>query len=251
MRFFYYLYQLFIAIPLFLLSTIITAVVTAVGSMVGDSDFWGYYPGKWWGRFTCAIFLLPVRIERHDEIDRNQSYVFIANHQGSMDIFLIYGYLGHNFKWMMKYSLRKVPFVGFACEKARHIFVDRRSPRKVEETIQKARHTLQDGMSLMVFPEGSRSFTGHMGKFKKGAFQLAEELQLPIVPITIDGAFDVLPRTRGFNFCRRHPLRLVFHAPIAPPADVARIREKTAEAYDIVMSGLPERHQGYVENKDQ
>ncbi len=85
----------------------------------------------------------------------------------------------------MKKSLRKLPFVGKACESAGHIFVDRSGPKKVLETIRQAKDSLKDGVSLVVFPEGgSRTFTGHMGYFKKGAFQLADDLQLAVVPVT-------------------------------------------------------------------
>lgn len=86
-----------------------------------------------------------------------------------------------------------MPFVGKACEAAGHIFVDKSGPKKVIETIEHARHVLQDGTSLVVFPEGARTFTGHMGYFKKGAFQLADDLQLPVVPLTIIGSFNILP----------------------------------------------------------
>ena len=96
---------------------------------------------------------------------------------------------------MMKKSLRKIPFVGKACESAGHIFVDRSSPKKVLATMRQAESSLKDGVSLVVFPEGARTFTGHMGYFKRGAFQLADELQLEVVPVTIDGSFEILPRT--------------------------------------------------------
>lgn len=238
--FFYRLYQLFIGLPLFLLSTLLTALSTAFGSIWGDHRFWGYHPGRLWGRFVCNLLFLPVKVERHPGISPTQSYIFVANHQSSMDIFLIYGYLGHHFKWMMKSAMRKVPFVGMACEKGQHIFVDRSSVSKIAQTIAHARHTLQDGMNLVVFPEGSRTYTGRMERFKKGAFQLSEELQLPIVPITIDGAFEVLPRTKGFSFVRRHSLRLVIHAPIAPPSqEQNNMKEVMEQAHDIINSALP------------
>ena len=86
-------------------------------------------------------------------------------------------------------------FVGKACQSAGHIFVDKSGPKKIQETIQHAEKVLQGGTSLVVFPEGARSFTGHLGYLKKGAFQLSDELQLPVVPLTIDGSFDILPRT--------------------------------------------------------
>lgn len=237
--FFYRLYQACIALPLFLIATLLTALFTALGSLWGDHRFWGYQPGRLWGRFVCRLYLLPVEVVRSKEVSQEQSYIFVANHQSAMDIFLIYGHLGHNFKWMMKRAIRQVPFVGLACEKGQHIFVDRSSVSRVAQTIDRARHTLQDGMSLVVFPEGSRTFTGEMGQFKKGAFQLSEELQLPIVPITIDGAFEVLPRTKGFSFLRRHRLRLLVHAPIAPPSEGSRpIKEVMQEAHRLIRSGL-------------
>ena len=152
----------------------------------------------------------------------------------------------------MKKSLRRIFLVGYACEKAHHIFVDKSGPKKIQETYDKARETLIDGTSVVVFPEGSRTFTGHMGIFRKGAFQLADELQLPVVPITIDGSFDVLPRTAGFNFVKRHRMRLVIHHPIPPTGkgadDIKQIMQKS---YDTIMNDLPEKYRGYVENKDQ
>ncbi len=213
----YYFYQFCVALPVFIVSTILTSVVTSLGCVLGNGHFWGYWPGKIWSHIVCGVLLIPVKVEGREHLAPGQSYVFVANHQGAMDIFLIYGYLCRNFKWMMKKSLRKVPFIGFACEKAHHIFVDKSGPSKVEETINQARETLKEGMSLVVFPEGTRTATGKVGRFKKGAFFLADQLQLPVVPLTIDGSFQILPRQKGmFNFVNRHTLRLIIHEPILP-----------------------------------
>ena len=145
-----------------------------------------------------------------------------------------------------------MPLVGYACYKARHIFVDKSGPKAIKETIEHARCTLQGGTSLVVFPEGSRSFTGHMGLFRKGAFQLADELQLPVVPITIDGSFEVLTRMAGFNFVHHHPMRLVIHKPIFPKESSAEeIRRTMDESYRVIMASLPGKYQGYVKNEDQ
>ena len=153
---------------------------------------------------------------------------------------------------MMKHQLRKVPFVGYACEKSHQIFVDKRGPRKVKETYDKARATLKGGMSLVVFPEGARSFTGHMGVFKRGAFMLADELQLPILPLTINGSFDIMPRMRDCKWVTWHPLKLTIHKPIYPeghgPEDINR---RMDECYKAIMSGLEKKYQGFVENPDQ
>jgi 1-acyl-sn-glycerol-3-phosphate acyltransferase len=151
---------------------------------------------------------------------------------------------------MMKKSLRKIPFVGKACESAGHIFVDRSGPKKVHETIEKAEASLVDGVSLVVFPEGARSFTGHMGRFKKGAFQLADDLQLTVVPVTIDGSFQILPRTG--KWIHRHSMTMTIHDPIPPKCKgPENIHQTMQEAYKAVESALPKEFQGYVENPDQ
>lgn len=250
MKILYLIYQLVIALPIILVLTILTSLVIIIGSWLGDAHFWGYYPGKIWSILICYVLLIPVKVIPHPEVKQNTSYVFVANHQGAFDIFLIYGFLGRNFKWMMKKSLRKMPFIGKASESAGHIFVDKSGPKKIYATIQRARSVLKDGTSLVIFPEGSRSFTGHMGFFRKGAFQLADELQLPVVPLTISGSFNILPRTG--KYLTWHPMTLTIHAPIYPhtkgPENINRLVE---ESYKAIEQGLPPEYQGMIENPDQ
>ena len=252
MKYLYYVYQLVVGLPVLVISTIITAFEVAIGCAIGNGHFWGYYPGRWWAKVIIRSLLLPVVVEGRENLEKGQSYVFVANHQGAFDIFLIYGYLGRNFKWMMKRQLRSIPFVGFACERSHQIFVDKRGVSKIKKTYDDARAILNQGYSVTVFPEGARTFTGHMGQFKKGAFALADELQLPVVPLTINGSFDVLPRQRGFNFVSWHPLRLTIHQPIYPVGQgPENVNATLRQAYDSVMSGLVPEYQGYVENPDQ
>ncbi len=249
MKILYYIYQLLIAAPLLLIATILTCLVTIIGCTIGKAHTWGYYPGVVWARIFCRILLLPVRLKGYERLEKNQSYVFVANHQGDFDIFLVYGYLGRNFKWMMKQSLRNLPLVGKACKDAGHIFVDKRGPKAIQHTYDQARKVLREGTSLVVFPEGSRSFTGHMGIFRKGAFLLAEEIGLPIVPITINGSFQIFPRTKGFGFVNWHPLELTIHTPI--PTQSNSLDKVMQQAYEEIMNGLPTDLQGFVQNDDQ
>lgn len=252
MKYLYRIYQLLIALPLIAIYTLITSLMVIIGCTVGNGHFWGYYPGKWWAQFIIRILLLPVKVEGRENLVKGQSYVFVANHQGAFDIFLIYGFLSRNFKWMMKRQLRQMPFVGKACESAHHIFVDKRGASKIRETYDRARQTLQGGMSLVVFPEGARSFTGHMGVFKRGAFMLADDIELPVVPLTINGSFDIMPRTRDMKWVVWHPLRLTIHKPILPVGKGAdNIKYLEQESYKVVMGGLEKQYQGFVENPDQ
>lgn len=200
--------------PLMLVVTAVTAVFTAVGSMLFGGRWWGYYPPMIWSRIMCALTLVTVEIHGREHIRKGTSYVFVANHQGAYDIFAIYGYLGHNFRWMMKKSLETIPMVGWACKRAGQIFVDNSSPTAIRRTMQSAEKQLASGMSLVVFPEGARTFTGEVGRFKRGAYTLAREFSLPVVPITIDGAFNVMPRTARIP--RYGHIRLTIHPQLEP-----------------------------------
>ena len=237
MRFIYCLYQLFIFLPLFLLITIYTALATTIGCTLGNGDYWSYIPPRRWSRFTCKFLFLPVKVEGMEKLDPKQSYVFVSNHQGIFDIWLIYGYLGRNFKWMMKKELKKIPLVGTACEKANHIYVDRGNTATMKQTYDFARKILRSGMSLCVFPEGSRTKTGKMGTFKRGAFVLAEDIKLPIVPLTINGSFNVLPSTKGISFANRHQLTLTIHDPISYD-ESKTMKEIMDESYRIIESDV-------------
>lgn len=246
----YYIYLICIALPVLLVLTILTALTTIIGSLIGGAHFWGYYPGKIWSRLVCFILLIPVKVYGREKVQKKTSYVFVSNHQGAFDIFLLYGFLGRNFKWMMKKSLRKIPFVGKACESAGHIFVDRSGPKRIYQTIAQAKASLKDGVSLVVFPEGARTFTGHMGYFKKGAFQLADDLQLAVVPVTIDGSFEIFPRTG--KWIHRHRMILTIHDPIFPSErSPENIKSTMQEAYVAVESALPNKYKGMVKNVDQ
>lgn len=250
MNILYICYVAIIGLPIFLLLTLLTALTTIIGCLIGDPKFWGYYPGKLWSKATCTILLIPVKVRGRENIEKGKSYVFVANHQGAFDIFLIYGYLNRNFKWMMKKGLRKIPFVGKACESAGHIFVDRSGPKKIQEMIDQAKLSLINGISVVVFPEGARTFTGHMGYFKRGAFQLANELEMDVVPITINGSFNILPRTKLWPKWNR--LELVIHKPIPFVEQTSTEAKRRLEiAYTSVESSLPNQYKGMVVNEDQ
>lgn len=235
----YYLFLLCIGAPVIVTATVIAGLLTIIGSLLGGGRFWGYWPGHVWARICLTFTLVRVKVSGRENIDPHTSYVFVANHQGAYDIFVIYGYLNHNFKWMMKKSLLKFPVVGPSCLAAGHIFVDNSTPTAIRKTMEKAEMTLKDGMSLVVFPEGSRTFTGKMRAFHKGAYQLAMEFKLPVVPVTIDGAYDVMPRTRLIPRWGR--IKMTIHSPIAPPADEADRQRVINESFEAVRSALPER----------
>ncbi|MGI6073123.1 MAG: lysophospholipid acyltransferase family protein [Fermentimonas sp.] len=208
----FFLYQWIIFMPLFVVLTLITALIVIITTPIFGGRFWGYYPPMIWSRLTCRIALCRIKTKGLQNLDPKQSYIFIANHQGAFDIFLTYGFLNHNIIWMQKQGLRNIPFVGYASEKAGHVFVDNSSPGTRARSIKKAEENITDGVSMVIFPEGSRTLSGKMGKFKKGAFHIARDLNLPIVPITLNGPYDVMKR--GTYNIIPGPLELIVHKPI-------------------------------------
>lgn len=238
LRFFMIIYSWVIFVPLLILTMFITATTTTIGSLLFSSRFWGYHPARIWSKITCMSAFCPVEVVGRENIRKDQSYIFVANHQGSFDIFLIYGYLGHNFRWIMKQELRKVPFAGKACEVSGHIFIDRSSITSIKESMENARNQLVGGLSVVIFPEGSRSANGKLTKFKKGAFQLAVDLNLPVVPLTLDGPHQVMPL--GTKIIRPHKMRLTIHPPIVSEKEgIEAIIDLSARSKEAIASALP------------
>ena len=195
---------------------------------IKNGDYW---PAVIWCRLTCWVFLIPVKVvDREKYVEKDQSYVFVANHQGTFDIFVMYGYVMRNFKWMIKDSLRKIPLLGKACEMTDHIYVNRTSPQK--DIFRKAINIIRSGKCMAIFPEGTRCRDGKLGAFKKGAFAVANMTQVPVIPVTIQGSYDIMPV--GAHFLHWSPVTLTFHAPIKGEGrgseNVDYLMEKSREA---------------------
>ena len=239
----YLIYQIFIALPIMIVITIIVALATMIGSIF-DHRFWGYWPGMIWGRLFYWIFFIPLKVDGKENIKKGQSYIIAPNHQSYWDAFLIYGFIGIKFKWMMKKELGRIPFVGWACYMAGCIFIDRSSRESSINSIRKAESQLKNGMSVVIFPEGTRSYDGQMGKFKRGAFLISEELGLPILPVTIDGNYDVMSR-HAWNVTW-HPVHMTIHEPVWPrstkdstEAEVKEIMNETSQkVYNTIKETL-------------
>lgn len=236
----YRIYQVCVMAPLIVVATVITSVITVIGSALGFGRWWGYYPEIPWARLFCWLAFVRVTVSGRENIDPGTSYVFVANHQGAYDIFTVYGYLGHNFRWMMKQSLRKIPVVGWACKWSGQIFVDNSTASKTRDTMHDAERQLSGGMSLVVFPEGARTPDGKLHRFKKGAYHLAVEFGLPVVPLTIDGVYHVMPRQAMLP--RPGRVHLTIHKPIPAPADGHDLTSLMDESRQAILSALPENN---------
>lgn len=236
MIYLYRIYQWCIATPLVVVITIALGLFTCLCSLF-SRNWASYRIGSLWGRLWCTLMLVRVQVKKNPLVKQDSSYVFVANHQGAYDIFSIYGYLGHSFKWMMRKGLTNIPFMGWACMAAGHIMVDTKSAHGIKATIAAAKKKLQGGVSLVVFPEGRRTDTGKMGTFKSGAFKLASDFALPLVPITIDGSYRVMPRNT-FNVTPGKII-ITIHDPIEPGVDGHNNSVASVECRKAIQSALP------------
>ena len=202
---FYILWQYLIAWPILVLLTAFTAFFTICTVHWRNAEF-VHKVQQFWSRSFFWLMFLPVSVDGAEHIQPGQSYVFVANHQSMFDVWLVYGWLPVIFKWLMKAELRRVPFVGTGCKAAGHIFVDRRNAKAAMESLKDVERQLVNGVSTVIFPEGTRSKDGEVGRFKRGAFQIAWDLGLPVIPLSLDGCFEVLPK--GKPFVRRHPVHM-------------------------------------------
>lgn len=230
--FFYGLYQYIIVWPIMVVLTLFTAVFTLIFVPFRNAEF-VHRVQQFWSRSFYRLMFLPVTVEGLEHIQPGQSYVFVSNHQSMFDVWLIYGWLPVIFKWLMKAELRKVPFVGIACKAAGHIFVDRKNPKAAMESMENIKKQLKDGVCTVIFPEGTRTKDGQVGRFKRGAFQIALDLKLPIIPISLSGCYDVLPKGKPFVY--RRPVRMY----VGEPIDITQF-ENNNDAIDFVRNKVIE-----------
>lgn len=170
------------------LLTILVGLFDPHGKHVyGISRLW-----SWTILRACGISL---RITGLNHIDPQQRYVFIANHQSNIDIpVLIQALLAFQLRWLAKKELLWVPFFGWAMWAAKHITVNRSNRADALKSLKKATEHIASGISLVFFPEGTRSPNGRLLPFKRGGFWLAVKTQTPVVPITINGSGALLPK---------------------------------------------------------
>ncbi len=221
-------YKWFVFLPFLIVNTLFfssAAVLTA--SIIGQKPASLF--GTAWSRVNAFFTPIFVKISGKENIQKNTSYIIVCNHQSYYDIFLIYGWLGIDFKWVMKKELRKMPGIGISCAKLGHIFIDRSNTQAAIESMNAVKQKLVNGTSVVIFPEGTRSETGNLGPFKKGAFKMAFDTGLSVLPITLIGTKDVFP-SKSVNLLPGK-VRMVIHKPV----DINNYKE---EEIDTLMTDV-------------
>ncbi|MDJ0819109.1 MAG: lysophospholipid acyltransferase family protein [Desulfobacterales bacterium] len=148
-----------------------------------------------WARGILYVSRIRVKVNGLNQIDPSQSYVYMSNHQSNFDIPVLLAHLPVQFRWLAKAELFKIPLFGRAMQGAGYVKIDRFNQESAFQSIKEAATKMKDGVSVMIFPEGTRSLDGRIRPFKKGGFIMAVDAGVPIVPIVLQGTWSIMEKS--------------------------------------------------------
>jgi len=206
-----------------ILFSIIFGTLSVLARLVDSSSNLSHKVSQLWGRWLCVFNGIRVEVEGLEHVKADEAQIFIANHQGFFDIFALSGYLPAQIRWVAKSNLFHIPFVGWSMRACGYIPVDRDNRKKAYHAFLASIEKLKMGCSIVIFPEGTRSADGTIGPFKKGGPLLSVRSGAPLVPVTLIGTGNIIPK--GSMIVR--PGRV--HIIISPPVSSQKVAEEKEE----------------------
>lgn len=236
---FHWFRTVFFLIPCISAYTIVLGTLSILSTFVDRRGHAAHWCARAWSWLILATTGVQVQVTGLERVTPGETYVFISNHQSIYDIPVIFALLPFQLRIIAKESLGKFPFLGWHLRRAGHLLVDRRNPDRAG-ILSRWRRLVSDRVSLIIFPEGTRSPDGRVGRFRGGSFLLALEAGLTIVPLSISGTIQVMKK--GQLTTRPGHVRLIVHAPVPAPKienpTVADARELAARIEAIVRAGV-------------
>lgn len=176
--------------------TIVCGSLTILVSLFDGRGNRGHLVGRLWGRSILIGARIKVEVKGLSNIDLSRSYIYMPNHQSNFDIPVLLAHLPVQFRWLAKAELFKIPIFGFAMKRAGYISIDRSKGRSALKSLKKAAEVISSGVSVVIFPEGTRSGDGEILPFKQGGFIIAVDSGVPIAPVVIRGTGSIMPKDR-------------------------------------------------------
>ena len=201
----------FFLIPAIGLYTAVLGTISLVSSLFDRSGDFGHRCARAWSALILKTSGVGVTVSGADRLDPARSYVLASNHQSIYDIPVLFASLPLQLRIVAKASLGTFPFLGWHLQRTGHLLVNRSNPGP--DIVRKMRRLVSESHSLIVFPEGTRSVDGRVGRFKKGSFLVAADAGLPVVPVSIAGSRHVMQKGR-LMVCPGQ-VRVTVHEPIA------------------------------------
>ncbi len=214
---FHLLRTVFWLIPAITVYTIVLGTMSIVSTLAGGHGHFAHRCARWWSWLILATTGVRVTVVGLDRLVPGATYVFVANHQSIYDIPVLFASVPYQLRIIAKASLGRFPFLGWHLRRSGHMLVDRRRPDR-QGIFQWATSLPRRGLSLIVFPEGTRSPDGRVAPFKAGSFFPAVQTGIAIVPLSIVGSRHVM--RKGELTTRPGDVTLVVHAPVATAADI-------------------------------
>ena len=208
-------------------ATLVCGVVVIVLSFFVRSGNPMHKVARFWGRSILVVSGVKVSVKGLSNVDLTAPYIYMPNHQSNFDIPVLLGHLKVQFRWLAKMELFKIPIFGRAMRKAGYISIDRNNRQSAFESLKVAADKIKSGISVLIFPEGTRSLDGRIRPFKKGGFVLAIDSGVPIVPVVITGTRAIMPKGRF----RVYPgqVSMVIHKPINTSIYTRKTKESLME----------------------
>ena len=236
---FHWFRTVFFLIPAISVYTIVLGTLSILSTFVDRKGHAAHWCARAWSWLILATTGVDVRVTGLERVKPGETYVFISNHQSIYDIPVIFASLPFQLRIIAKESLGRFPFLGWHLIRAGHLLVDRRNPDR-SGILNRWRRLVGDQLSLIIFPEGTRSADGRVGHFKAGSFLLALEAGLTIVPVSVCGTTHVMKK--GQLTTRPGHVTLQVHEPVAAQKiespTIADARELAARIEEIVRSGV-------------
>lgn len=223
-----------VAIPIL---TAIMGIVAIVGGLLGSFDV-GEWATRRWARGLLLATGVRVRTTGVESLDPHGHYIFVSNHQSHMDIPAIMVAFPGPVRFVAKKSLFAIPILGQAMHTLGHVRVDRQDREAARASLEQALEPLRTRVSLLFFAEGTRSETGELMRFKKGAVAVAETSGVPVVPMAVVGTRDALPK--GSLRFRAATVGVAFGAPMPALADPETSRQARVDILREAVAGLME-----------
>ena len=174
--------------------TCVFAVLCIAVSLLPGSSRSAYWVMITWARVVAKSIGLTFSVKGVENVVPGVSYIVTPNHQGHTDILALLNTLPVRFRWVVKKELLRIPMFGWGLARTGAISLDRSKGREAMDKLRQQKDKLKNGWGVLVYPEGTRTSDGHLQSFKRGAFAMAVHLDVPILPVTTNGAFKVLPR---------------------------------------------------------
>lgn len=240
----YWLYapwQWLVFVPLVILLTILGALIAIPLARFASPGLASRAVAANWARLVTWLTPVRVRVRGRENLVPGQSYVVVANHRSQYDIPIIYGFSGLDMRWVMKAEVLRIPLLGRGAVAVGHVAIDRENPEAARAAINSVLSDIRHGKGILFFPEGTRSKDGRLGRFKKGAFRVAIDQGLPILPVTINGTRRILPP----GTIRLIPgmAELVIHPPVPTRdqtlAQLPALRDRVHRAVDSALEPEP------------